>query len=387
MYNNKTIATIIAAAGIGSRMNADIPKQYIKIGGKPMLIKTAEIFAENEYIDEIIIVTNEEYKSECESLLQDYNIKAIVTSGGKERQDSVFEGLKRLSENTDYVLIHDAARPFVTQEIINETVRAVIEKKAVVCAVPVKDSIRMKKEDEKSMAMDRSVMYAVQTPQAFEKKLIIDAFEQAYAEGFYATDDATLAERAGNMIHIIEGSYDNIKITTQSDMPSSREMRVGTGFDVHAFEKGRKLVLGGVEIPFEKGLLGHSDADVLTHAVMDALLGATGLGDIGRHFPDNEQKYKDISSVLLLKEVSKLITSKGYTVGNIDVTVIAEKPKIAPHVQEMIKIMAETLNIDESQINIKGTTTEKLGFTGRGEGIAVQAICTVDRLFSPILEP
>ena len=377
MYKNKKIAVIIAAAGIGSRMNASKPKQFLEIDGKPMLIKTARAFHENENIDYIIVVTNSEYHQECEKLLKQNGIDARLAIGGKERQDSVYEGIKKLPEDTDYVLVHDAARPFVSQTLINEVISVVLEKKAVVCAVPVKDTIRMKTSEGNSVTTDRDLMYSVQTPQVFEKALLIEAYEQAFSDGFYGTDDAVLVERTGHKVHITGGAYDNIKITTKEDLPMSKEVRVGTGFDVHAFSENRKLILGGVEISFEKGLLGHSDADVLTHAIMDALLGAIGAGDIGRHFPDSDDKYKGISSLLLLKEAYDIVKSKGYNIGNIDATVIAEKPKIAPYIDEMTEKIAQTLNLDKDKINIKGTTTEKLGFTGRGEGVAAQAICTI----------
>jgi len=378
MYKKKKITAIIAAAGLGSRMNANSPKQYLEIDGKPMLIKAAEAFDKNDYVDDMIVVTNSEYQTQCEDLFKQSGIKVTIVTGGRERQDSVNEALKRLPDGTDYVLVHDAARPFITDELICETIHAVTEKRAVVCSVPVKDSIRMKTEKEKTIATDRSLLYAVQTPQAFEKQLITDAYTKAYADGFYGTDDASVAERAGYTVYMINGSYENIKITTKGDMPvNNNEIRIGTGFDVHAFQTGRKLFLGGVEIPFEKGLLGHSDADVLIHAVIDALLGAASLGDIGRLFPDDEQKYKDISSLLLLEETNKTVMSQGYEIGNIDVTVIAEKPKISAYISEMIKTIAKTLDINENKINIKGTTTEKLGFTGREEGIAAQAVCTL----------
>ena len=379
MYKNKKIAVIIAAAGFGRRMNANIPKQYLEIDGRPMIIKTALAFHQNENIDYIIVVTNSEYLAECEKLLKENRISATLVNGGKERQDSVHEGLKSLPEDTDYALVHDAARPFVTQKLINETIKTVLEKQAVVCAVPVKDTIRMKTSEESSKATDRNLMYAVQTPQAFLRSLLVKAYEKAFDEKFYGTDDATLVERAGSQVHIIDGDYENIKITTKEDMRKSGEVRIGTGFDVHAFSENRKLILGGVEIPFEKGLSGHSDADVLTHAIMDALLGACGGGDIGKHFPDSDQKYKGISSLVLLKEVSDIVKSKGCDVGNIDATLIAEKPKIAPYTEKMTEKIAEALNIDKDKINIKGTTTEKLGFTGRGEGIAAQVTCIIKK--------
>ena len=375
MYKDKKIAAIIAAAGSGTRLGGNTPKQYLEIGGKAMIVKTAEIFYGNNYIDYIIVVADADNMQKCGKLLSDSGIRAILAAGGKERQDSVCRGLLALPPDADYVLIHDAARPFVTQKMIEETVFAVFEKKAVVCAVPVKETIRMSGGKEETVTLDRSKLYAVQTPQAFEKGLIIDAYDKAYKERFYATDDGAIAERAGYAVHIVSGAYDNIKITTKEDITTDREVRAGTGFDAHRFVAGRKLFLGGVEFPFEKGLLGHSDADVLLHAVMDALLGAAGLRDIGTLFPDSNELYKDVSSLFLLGEVAGRVREKGYEIKNIDAVVIAEKPKIAPYANEMAKAMAGALGISEDRINIKGTTTEKMGFTGREEGIAAQAVC------------
>ena len=203
------------------------------------------------------------------------------------------------------------------------------------------------------------------------------AYQKAFAEGFYGTDDAVLAERAGYPVTLVEGEYGNIKITTREDMPM--ENRTGTGFDVHAFAPGRKLILGGVEIPYERGLDGHSDADVLVHALMDALLGAAAMGDIGRHFPDTDQQYKGISSMVLLRQVGEKLAEAGYSIVNADVTVMAQAPKISPYIDEMRSNIAGTLNVDKSRINIKGTTTERLGFVGRKEGIAAEAVCSISR--------
>lgn len=375
MYRDKKIAVIIAAAGAGTRINSETPKQFMKIGGKPMLAVTALAFSKCGLVDQIIVVTNPDRIEECGSILSSQGVPGIITAGGRERQDSVYEGLKTLPADIDYVMIHDAARPFVTQKLIEETICATVEKQAVVCATPVKETIRMRTGRERSVTVDRSLMHSVQTPQGFEKNLIINAYKQAYAEGFYGTDDASIAERAGHKVYIIEGSYENIKITTKEDMNNARENRTGIGFDVHAFSENRRLVLGGVEIPFDRGLSGHSDADVVVHAVIDALLGAAGCGDIGSLFPDSDDRYKDISSLLLLKEAAAIIKDKGFTTGNIDITVIAERPKIAPYAADMIKNIAETLGVGGDKINIKGTTTEGLGFTGREEGIAAQAVC------------
>ena len=218
----------------------------------------------------------------------------------------------------------------------------------------------------------------VQTPQGFRFDLLMNAYEKAYADGYYGTDDASLVERIGVHPALVEGSYANIKLTTREDLPSVT--RIGKGFDVHRLVEERKCIIGGVDIPNKKGLLGHSDADVLTHAIMDALLGAAALGDIGRIFPDSDEQFKDADSIKMLEQVGYMIREKGYGISNIDATVICERPKISPYVEEMIENIAKALKIDSDRINIKGTTTEKLGFTGRKEGIAAEAVCILNTL-------
>ena len=240
----------------------------------------------------------------------------------------------------------------------------------------VKDSLR-RSLGESSRSVNREDYYAVQTPQGFKKSILIEAYDKAMRDGFTGTDDASLVERAGYEVEIVKGDYRNIKITTKEDLPM--ENRIGTGFDVHAFSEGRDLILGGVRIPFEKGLAGHSDADVLTHALMDALLGAAALGDIGRLFPDTDEDYRGISSMVLLKRVAGLIADNFFSIGNIDITLIAQRPKISPYTEEMRSSIAAVLGIDKSRISIKGTTTEKLGFVGREEGIAAEAVCLIYR--------
>ena len=361
MYRDKTVTVIIAAAGSGSRMGGRLPKQYMKTGGEVILRKTAEIFASCPVIDEIIVVADKAYMDLCEDVLK--GIEHRTVSGGAQRQDSVYEGLK--CTDTDIVLIHDGARPFVTQQIITEVAAAAAEYRAAVCAVRPKDTIRTKQG-----TLNRDELYAVQTPQGFDTAALKAAYESAYAE-------AGIAERAGLEIRIVPGSYDNIKITTREDLPM--ETRVGTGYDVHRLEEGRKLILGGVCVPFERGLLGHSDADVLTHAVMDALLGAAALGDIGKLFPDTDDRYKDISSMELLKAVGEAVADAGYSVGNIDATLVAEKPKVAPYIEAMRANIAEALEIDAGRVSVKATTTEKLGFAGRQEGMEAQAVCILNR--------
>lgn len=377
MYNGKKIGVIIAAAGKGSRMGMDMPKQFMNIGAKPVIVKTYEAFADCELIDNIYVVTNEEYMKYCKDLMVPYlsekQLKKFtgIVSGGRERQDSIYRALKAIDRqkvNMDYVLIHDAARPYITRKIIEDTVcQTVLHDAAVVCVKP-KDTIRTNDK-----TLDRNRLLAVQTPQGFKMDILKRAYDRAYEDNFYGTDDASIVERMDIHPAIVLGSYANIKITTKEDLPV--ETRIGQGFDVHKLVEGRKCILGGVDIPHHCGLLGHSDADVLLHAIMDAILGAAGLGDIGRHFPDTDDAYKGASSLDLLEHVGYLIREKGYSIGNIDATVICQKPKILPYVEEMIENISKTLKIDYGKINIKGTTTEKLGFTGRKEGIAAQAVC------------
>lgn len=370
----KKSTVIIAAAGSGKRMGSGMPKQYLRIDGEPILLKTVKAFHSNENVDGIFVVAGKGYEDYCRKMFERAGIRVTVVTGGAERQDSIFAALQEVKKSgisgDDTVLIHDGARPYVTGRIIDDVVRAAENFGASAACVPVKDSIRRKEGN-----VERKGLYQVQTPQGFRFDIVYDAYEKAYRDGYMGTDDASLVERCGREIEIVQGDYGNIKITTKEDMPL--EIRCGNGFDVHAFAEGRKLILGGVDIPYEKGLDGHSDADVLVHAAMDALLGAAAMGDIGRHFPDSDEKYKGISSLKLLAEVDEIIKREGYEILNLDITLIAQRPKIAPHVGAMTSNIAEVLGINEKQINIKGTTTEGLGFTGRGEGIACQASCTL----------
>ncbi|MEG0291177.1 MAG: 2-C-methyl-D-erythritol 4-phosphate cytidylyltransferase [Anaerovoracaceae bacterium] len=380
MFKDNKIGVIIAAAGIGKRMGSDIPKQFMKISGEPILVKTYKAFAKSDFVDRIFVVTNEEYMEYCRNLMVPYlsNKELIkmggIIEGGTERQDSVFRallGMEKIDPNISHVLIHDGARPFVTQEIIEKTIIKTVEVGAAIVCVMPKDTIR---SDEGTL--DRSKLKAVQTPQGFVFEMIKKAHANAFEYGIKATDDASLVEIMGQEIAVVTGDYSNIKITTREDLPKST--RVGHGYDVHKLVEGRDLILGGVNIPYEKGLLGHSDADVLTHALMDALLGAACLGDIGRHFPDSDDEYKGVSSIVLLQKVGLMLLEKGANISNVDITLMAERPKIANYIDEMTTNIAKALLIEKSQINIKGTTTEKLGFVGRHEGMAAEAVCLID---------
>lgn len=383
MYQGRRVAVIIAAAGQGSRLGSAVPKQYLKIGGQPVLAKAMQAFEDMEEIDHIFVVAGADHLQRCRDLIAQHRFRKVdaVVTGGDQRQDSVYNALQELNRRrpgVEYVLIHDGARPFISREVIDGVLREAAASGAAVACVAMKNSVRRQAAGEAgSESVDRSEYYSVQTPQGFRKSLLLHAYEQAYDDNFFGTDDAAVVEHAGGRVAIVDGAYQNIKITTKEDLPM--ENRIGTGFDVHRLTEGRRLVLGGVEIPYEKGLAGHSDADVLTHAVMDALLGAAGLGDIGLHFPDSDPAYEGISSLVLLDQVREKLGEAFYEIGNIDVTVICQAPRIRPYVEEMRDKLAQVLGIDPDRINIKGTTTEELGFPGRGEGIACEAVACIYR--------
>lgn len=377
MYNNKKVTIIVTAAGKGKRMGSSLPKQFLNIGGITVLEKAVRPFEELKETDDIIIVAPAEHIKRCESLCRSFEKIKNIIPGGNERQDSVNNALKLVKDGL--VLIHDGARPYVTPDIIKEVLSKADTYGAAAAAVAVKDTVRQLSDIDTfgSITLDRSKLFNVQTPQGFDARIIKQAFKKAYEDGYYGTDDAVLAERAGNKVVLVKGSYGNIKVTTKEDLPL--EMRVGSGFDVHRLVKDRKLILCGVEIPFEKGLLGHSDADVAVHALMDAILGAAALGDIGKYFPDNDMKYKDASSIELLRSVADMIKTCGYKVSNADITIMAQRPKISPFIAKMGENISKTLGLEENCINVKATTTEKLGFVGREEGIAAEAVCILIR--------
>ncbi len=409
---NEKIYAIIVAAGKGSRMGSAVPKQLLPYEGTTVLETAIKKFASHSRIDSIIVVSPEDgtldttYREIADNAakaagdVRGSSCNITITRGGAERGDSVFAGLMAAADDSIkqdvdsddvIVLIHDAARPGVTEDIILRNIDSVLKNECgVVTAIPSVDSIRilndkspeaLKEQIEypimNSTVADRKTVYCVQTPQTFRLSDIMGAYEFAKWDGFTGTDDASVTEHAGLEIAIVEGSPANRKLTFQEDI--SMTTRVGTGYDVHRLVPERDLILCGTPVPYEKGLLGHSDADVATHAIMDALLGAAGLGDIGRHFPDNDDKYKGADSLKLLKEVKKMLGD--VTINNIDVTIIAQAPKLAPYNKQMTLNISKTLEIPESAVNIKATTEEGLGFTGRGEGIAAIATCAIEGRF------
>ncbi len=387
-----SVAAIIPAAGFGTRMGAGIPKQFIELAGEPVLVRTLRVFLDHPAIDLIMLVLPPTHlQAGKEQLLPFLNAeeqsKIMYVAGGDTRQHSVENGTKALPASIERVFVHDGARPLVNGEIIDRCLAGIEEHGAVIAAIPVKDTLKEVDEDctEIIGTVDRSRLWQAQTPQAMDLHLLERAYEYAAATEFIGTDEASLLEHAGVAVNVVMGSEENIKITRPEDLKIAaallREdqqggaaMRIGHGFDAHQLVEGRKLILGGVEIPYELGLAGHSDADVLVHALMDALLGALGAGDIGRHFPDTDEQYRGADSLKLLERVMSLVKAKGMKLVNADITVVCQRPKLASHLATMQQNLAAICSVTAEQVNIKATTTEKMGYTGRGEGITTHAV-------------
>lgn len=377
-------AAIIPAAGIGSRMNNACPKQYLDLAGKPVLIHTVAAFHRNSGIGQIVVVVPADHLKSTQELLHiwDLNSKTVVIKGGRRRQDSVKAGLDILDETTDIVLVHDGARPLITDGLIDRCLREAKRHGAAIAAIPVKDTLkRCLPNNSIDKTIDRTDLWQAQTPQAARLPLLRQAFARIGEDD--ATDEASLLESAGIDVRVVLGSETNIKITRPEDLviankiimqSNTDQIRIGHGFDAHRLVPDRDLTLGGVKIQHSLGLAGHSDADVVTHALCDAILGALGKGDIGKHFPDSAEEFKDIYSILLLERVVTLMREEGYTIGNADLTIICQLPKLSPHLEKMREILGRTCRVNNKQINIKATTTEKMGFPGRQEGISSHAV-------------
>ena len=377
-------AMVLLAAGAGRRMGADENKILLRINGKTLLEHCLGAVEESRVIDEVVLVIRECDREKIAALTEGCALPVRMVPGGKERQDSVYQALKVLSEDTDIVAIHDGARCLVSPKLIRDCVKSAEEKGSGVAGRKVYDTVKQVSDGKITGTLDRSGLVLIETPQCFRRELIRRAYDKAYEDGFYGTDDAMLLERLGERPVWVLSEEVNIKMTDPRDMEygkflmgGGKTSRTGMGYDAHRFAAERKLILGGVEIPAEKGLLGHSDADVLTHAVMDALLGAAALGDIGKHFPDTDERYRGICSIELLKCVGGLLAERGAEISNIDATLILQAPKIAPYREQMAENMAAALGIDPSRISVKATTTEKMGFEGRGEGASAMAVCTL----------
>lgn len=411
----RTVGVVMAAGGRGTRMGAEIPKQFILLGGKPLFLHALQAFLEHPAIGVILLGTPAEFMERSADLVrQFYPSSAIlekvrIFEGGVRRQDTVAKGVRRLKEFPDIlgVMVHDAARPFLSRPVLDRSVEALQERKAFGVGIPVSDTLWEKKGKSEEIVLSgiiqRDKVMRAQTPQGSPVDIFLKALEQVEKKGDPDfTDEASLLLWAGFSVHIVMGEESNRKITTPGDLAWAEEWiemrkrnelmknkrpeehysrrswpRIGQGIDVHPFEEGRELWLGGVKIPHSRGLAGHSDADAVIHALCDALLGAVGEGDIGRHFPPSDERYRGKDSRYFLEEIVVLLSKKGYLPHQVDLTIVAERPKISPYAGKMQEVLSRILGIAPGDVSIKATTSEKLGFTGREEGLMAMAVATV----------
>ena len=379
----KTISAVLVAAGSSTRMGFD--KLSFDLGGETVLHRSIRAFDQCPQIGEIVLVAGKN-RAFVEQQAVGCTKPVQIVAGGATRAESAKNGV--LAAHGELVAVHDAARPFVSPAVIAAVLEAAARCGAAAPAVPVKDTIKQavpgggKTVPEACLVHstpDRSTLYAVQTPQCFDRAAYLAALDELDEDSArLVTDDCSLFELAGLPVRLTEGDYANYKITTKEDLQKEKTMRIGHGYDVHRLVEDRKLIMGGVEIPYEKGLLGHSDADVLLHAVMDAVLGAAALGDIGQHFPDNDPAYKGADSLALTREVARIIAEHGYKVGNIDATILCQRPKLAPHIPAMRRNIADAFGLPVDAVSVKATTEEHLGFTGEGLGIAAHAVALIE---------
>ena len=437
------VSAIIAAGGRGQRFGGPLPKQLLSIDGRSVLERSIDLFLTHPEIDELVVALPEELVAEPPPYLRAAQKPVRIVVGGARRQDSVLNAFRAVSPEAGFIVIHDAARPLTTAGLISRTIAAAVESGAALAAMPARDTVKRATTQSPPFVdetIPREVVYLAQTPQVFARHVLRDALALG-EQGAVATDEAALAERAGYPVRLVEGESTNIKITTPDDLPimdaiarmvaddaaagrqgpagqasqhdregqqgqarnegregqegqEGRERehqehqeglvaesvtRVGTGYDLHRLVEGRPLILGGVKVPFERGPLGHSDGDVVCHAVTDAVLGAAAMADIGRHFPDTDPQWKDANSIELLRQAVALVRASGYDVVNVDVTVILERPTIKTYVDAMRQTVAAAMSIHTSQVSIKGKTNEGVDAVGRGEAIAAHATALLVR--------
>ncbi|MCH5159197.1 MAG: 2-C-methyl-D-erythritol 2,4-cyclodiphosphate synthase [Clostridiales bacterium] len=364
------VGAVIVCAGNGSRTGLSYNKILYNLGQKTVLETVLDKFA-SSLVSSITLVIQKNDEKAIKTLIAPYE-NVSLTYGGNTRTESVMNGLKAIS--CDIVVVHDGARPFVRPETINASIMSAIAHGSGITAVPTVDTVKQVHSSRIVESLDRSELYNIQTPQTFRYEEIVAAYQSV--SGTY-TDDSEVYLKAGYVPHIVLGEYDNVKITTETDLTRTLpdNLKIGIGYDVHRLTEGRPLILGGVTIPHGKGLLGHSDADVLTHAVMDALLSAAGLPDIGVLFPDTDPALSGISSVKLLGEVLTRIADEGMYINNVSAVIIAQEPKLAPHILNIRASLAKSMNVSLDKVNISATTTENLGVIAGGGAIACNASC------------
>lgn len=394
MSRPPVVSAILAAGGVGARLGADRPKQFLDIHGRSMLELSLAALATHPGVHEVIVALPARHLDPAPACLTAaWPCRVTAVAGGKRRQDSVAAAFAVVGATTDVVLVHDAARPFASADLVSRMIAAAAESGAAVPAVPVADTVkRGEVRDGRTWVtatLPRTALFLAQTPQAFTRTVLASALATAGAES--VTDEADLVERAGGAVQIVDGEAANVKITTAADLAAARgpsaesalpAFRIGSGYDLHRLVPDRALVLAGVRIPFELGLDGHSDADIICHAVTDAVLGAAAIGDIGRLFPDTDATWKDADSLELLGSAVALVHGAGFRVGNVDVTVIAERPKLLPHLAAMRANLAAVLQVEVASVSVKGKTNERVDSMGRGESMACHAVALLVRAAS-----
>ncbi len=378
------VTAIIAAGGAGLRFGGATPKQMLELDGRSILEHSVDAFATHPAVGETIVVLPPDLAATPPSWLGGRAPGVRIVAGGPRRQDSVANGFDAADPAAEVLLVHDAARPFVTAAVISRVIDAAAAHGAAIAAIPVSDTVkRAEQRHEGSVIVDtipRDALYLAQTPQGFARDVLRDAVALGRT-GVEATDEAMLAERAGHSVQLVDGARSNVKITTAEDLEAAarrtaaaERIRIGMGYDLHRLVPGRRLILGGVDIPSDLGALGHSDADVVCHVVTDAILGAASAGDIGQHFPDTDPRWKDASSVDMLRQVVALVRDRGFSVVNVDIVVVLERPKLGPYRERIAGTLADVLAIDARAVGVKAKTNEGVDAVGRGEAIAAHAV-------------
>jgi 2-C-methyl-D-erythritol 4-phosphate cytidylyltransferase/2-C-methyl-D-erythritol 2,4-cyclodiphosphate synthase len=378
-----TVGVVIVAAGRGDRMGTPVPKQLLDLGGRPILQHSVRLFDRHPAVSELVVVLPADRVIEAAALVGPTTRRCQVVGGGLRRQDSVLAGAGALSGLVDVVLVHDAARPFVDDQLVDRVLSGVAERGAAVPAIAARDTV--KQRDPLTGCVSRTIarddVWLAQTPQGFRRNVLEAAFAEA-ARGGDATDEAVLAERAGFPVAIVEGDPRNMKITTPDDLINARARvsaapRVGTGYDLHRLADGRPLVLAGVVVSPDRGPIGHSDGDVVCHAIVDALLGAAAAGDIGRHFPDTDPAWKGAAGLDLLSRAVAIVGGAGLRPASVDCTIVLERPKLAPHIDAIRASVAAALGVEASAVGLKAKTNEGVDAVGRGEAVAAHAVAVL----------
>lgn len=380
------VSAIIAAGGRGLRFGDARPKQFLDLGGRPILQHSLDAFLACDEVSDVVVALPADIAADPPDYLRSGRKPIEIVEGGERRQDSVANAFGRVVARADVVVIHDAARPLVTGDLIRRTIAAAVESGAAVAAIRQHDTV--KRADESGVIVEtlpREAIYLAQTPQAF----LADVLRDGLAVRGEATDEAGLVELAGHGVRLVEGEPRNLKITSPADLALAEHylgaraaapaLRIGNGYDLHRLVEGRPLILAGVPIPFDKGLFGHSDADAVCHAVTDAILGAAGAGDIGRHFPDSDPAFKDANSLELLRAAAAITQHAGFAIVNVDLVVIAQRPKLAGYLDAMRSNLADALGCDPGQVSLKGKTNEGVDSMGAGDSIAVHAVALLAR--------